>query len=195
MLLSTIMICAHGISPDPVQLVLSKLKSYKRSGSGFTARCPAHNDKRNSFSVRRRPDGSAAIKCFTGCSFDALLAALGIEARDLYPHNGNGHSPGDWDITRTYDYRSESGDLISQHVRHRNKVFQWRAPVGQGVWRWALSAGWYEQWEDGDWRRIKDADEATARPHDRARWFEAITERALYHEERIRELRVQPRYV
>ncbi|MFF0469344.1 hypothetical protein ACFYPX_18170 [Micromonospora zamorensis] len=38
--------------------------------------CPAHADSGPSLSVRPGPDGSVRITCFTGCTRDAILAAL-----------------------------------------------------------------------------------------------------------------------
>lgn len=65
-------------------------------------------------------------------------------------------------------------------------------PDKQGDWRYGLYAGWFEQWNDGDWRAVKDEDknifdDPGKKPHLDARWFDAITNRVLYKEALIRQ--------
>ena len=47
----------------------------KRSGSGYVARCPAHDDRSPSLSVSEGGSGVLA-HCFAGCAFDDILAAV-----------------------------------------------------------------------------------------------------------------------
>ena len=47
----------------------------KRNGDGFMARCPAHEDRTPSLSMTDR-DGRTLVKCFAGCSQDAVIEAL-----------------------------------------------------------------------------------------------------------------------
>ena len=70
---------------DPLQEVLSRLEGVKRSGDGYIARCPAHEDRRPSLSITEGEDGRVLLKCHAGCDLDAILAALGLEKRDLFP--------------------------------------------------------------------------------------------------------------
>ena len=59
------------------------------NGSGeYTAKCPAHEDKTASLTVREKPsrkDGKNRLYlcCHAGCGNDAVMAALGITAKDL----------------------------------------------------------------------------------------------------------------
>ncbi len=59
--------------------VLSKLEHVRKCGDGWSARCPcpAHNDKNNSLSVGEAADGKLLITCHAGCTFEAIMAALG----------------------------------------------------------------------------------------------------------------------
>ena len=59
--------------------LLARLKGVARSGNGWTARCPAHDDQHNSLSIDHR-DGRWLIYCHAGCGFQAIIDALGIEA-------------------------------------------------------------------------------------------------------------------
>ena len=69
---------------DPVRNILSSLKNVKRSGSGWTARCPAHDDQHNSLCVGYGRDGRALIDCKVGCEPERIVAALNLKMSDLF---------------------------------------------------------------------------------------------------------------
>ena len=74
------------LSADPAELLLSRLDKVRQTGPDrWAALCPAHADKSPSLSVRSLPDGRVLLHCFTGCSVDAVLAALSLEIADLFP--------------------------------------------------------------------------------------------------------------
>ena len=52
----------------------------RRSGAGFLARCPAHEDRRPCLSVREGDRGKVLAYCFAGCTFAEILAALNLES-------------------------------------------------------------------------------------------------------------------
>ena len=84
------------LSADPADLVLSRLDKVRQTGPDrWIARCPAHPDKSPSLSVRALPDGSVLLHCFTGCSVDAVVAAISLELSDLFPPrpSDSQHSP------------------------------------------------------------------------------------------------------
>ena len=59
----------------------------KKAGTRYQCRCPtllhAHGDRNRSLSVWQSEDGWVRLHCFTGCSRDEILAALGLKVRDL----------------------------------------------------------------------------------------------------------------
>ncbi len=57
----------------------------KRNGNGWMARCPAHEDNTPSLHISERNDGSVGLYCYAGCKFESVIAALGIESRQLQP--------------------------------------------------------------------------------------------------------------
>ncbi|MDW8356793.1 toprim domain-containing protein [Thermus sp.] len=60
------------------------------SGPGrWQGLCPAHEDRTPSLSIRLTPDGLILLHCFAGCPTEAILAALNLGWRDLFPD-------GDW---------------------------------------------------------------------------------------------------
>ena len=69
-----------------VDKLLGQLERVKRTGAGrWLACCPAHADKGPSLSLRETDDGRVLVYCFAGCSSVDILAAVGLELRDLYP--------------------------------------------------------------------------------------------------------------
>jgi hypothetical protein len=77
----------------PVNLVLERLEGVKPRGEGHLALCPSHNDHEPSLSVNEGEDGRALVKCFAGCETEDVVAALGLEMRDLFERR-NGHRGG-----------------------------------------------------------------------------------------------------
>lgn len=66
--------------------LLSRLDKVRKTGPGrWNARCPAHDDKSPSLTLRELADGRILIHCFTGCSPADVLAAVGLEFADLFP--------------------------------------------------------------------------------------------------------------
>jgi hypothetical protein len=65
--------------------ILSRLENVKSSGSGFTAHCPAHDDKNSSLSINIGDDGKILIKCFAGCEFKKIVEAMGLKESDFFP--------------------------------------------------------------------------------------------------------------
>jgi hypothetical protein len=68
----------------PVETLLAKLPGAKTVGNGWSARCPAHDDRRASLSVSEGDDGTALVKCHAGCDTSAILAAIGMKLADLF---------------------------------------------------------------------------------------------------------------
>jgi hypothetical protein len=63
--------------------LLGRLNGVRRSGKGWTAKCPAHEDERNSLSVHHRNE-KWLLKCHAGCNLEAIIAALGLSSADLF---------------------------------------------------------------------------------------------------------------
>ena len=66
--------------------LLSRLERVKSTGAGrWQARCPAHDDKGPSLSIRETDDGTVLLHCFAGCSVHEVVSAVGLELTDLFP--------------------------------------------------------------------------------------------------------------
>jgi hypothetical protein len=73
---------------SPLDRVLNRLESVQAQNGHFMALCPAHADRHRSLSVSEGEDGRVLIKCFTGCNFEDVVAAMGMETTDLYKGAG-----------------------------------------------------------------------------------------------------------
>jgi hypothetical protein len=73
----------------PVKKALDRLEGVRESGGSWVALCPAHDDREPSLSVAEGEDGRALLKCFAGCPFGEIVAAMGLEERDLFERNGS----------------------------------------------------------------------------------------------------------
>ena len=102
----------------------------RKSGAGWMARCPAHDDHNPSLSLRD-VDGKVLIRCHAGCDQRAVLDAL--KARGLWLGRTR-NAPRS--IVATYDYTDERGRLLYQVVRYEPKGFAQRRPDGRGGWIW-----------------------------------------------------------
>ena len=67
---------------DP-SMVLARLEGVRKSGAGWIARCPSHKDRSPSLSIREGERG-ILLRCFAGCSFSAIVEALGLRPSDLF---------------------------------------------------------------------------------------------------------------
>ena len=66
--------------------VLSCLDKVKPAGSNkWKACCPAHDDKHPSLAITETSDGTILLKCWTGCTAQQIVSAMGLELCDLFP--------------------------------------------------------------------------------------------------------------
>jgi len=145
---------------DPLrELVLPRLDGLKKSGSGFMARCPAHDDREASLSVSEGRDHPVMIYCQTKvCTLDDILAAIGLTKADICAPRARMTSSDDWiacGITDNgydrrhrkvaeYEYRDASGALVFAVARCALKsngcqgFRQWRPdPTSKSGKKWS----------------------------------------------------------
>jgi hypothetical protein len=64
---------------------LERLPGARKTGNGWAARCPAHDDARASLCVSEGEDGTALVKCHAGCDTSTVLSVVGLTLADLFP--------------------------------------------------------------------------------------------------------------
>jgi hypothetical protein len=55
------------------------------------ARCPAHEDRSPSLSIRETTDGTVLVRCFAGCGAADVVEAVGLTFSDLFPPRPTDH--------------------------------------------------------------------------------------------------------
>jgi hypothetical protein len=81
---------------------LGQLEHVKKNGAGWQARCPSHEDRRPSLIVGLGDDDRILVKCWAGCSTEAIVAALGLEMRDLFSEGRGSTYPCDTPATEQH---------------------------------------------------------------------------------------------
>ncbi|MGK2941289.1 MAG: DNA primase [Immundisolibacter sp.] len=78
----------------PADRLLSRLDRVKQTGPDrWLARCPAHDDKGPSLSIRELPDSRLLVHCFAQCPAGEVLAAVDLTLSDLFPEPLAPHLP------------------------------------------------------------------------------------------------------
>ena len=100
----------------PTERILSALSDRncdpKRNGKGWSARCPAHEDRRPSLSVSEGDDGRALVRCHAGCTVESICDAVGLRLSDLMTDD-------------------QSTVSTSTQPREARKKRQYRRPAGE----------------------------------------------------------------
>lgn len=121
---------------------LSELGPLRRSGAGYSACCPAHEDRNPSLTVAPGKDQPVVIRCHTGCAIEDILAALGLTWDELCVPRGT--TTDEWTpagpAVDVYHYRDENGVLLYDVCRAAGKQFRQRVPdpSKKSGWRWSL---------------------------------------------------------
>ncbi len=85
---------------EKIDLLLSRLDrvSKRRGGGGdghrWLARCPAHDDKTPSLAIKLTNDEKILVHCFSGCSVETIVSAVGLSISDLMPPRSDYYNSG-----------------------------------------------------------------------------------------------------
>ena len=132
---------------NPLDAILHRLEAHhgqpaKRSGDGYSTRCPAHEDRHASLSVTEADDGRVLICCHAGCTVQAIMQALGLPMSDLFPRREPerkrkpAQEPKPAPVP-TYIYTDAAGEPVHGTLREAGKRFvQARADA-------ASPTGWF----------------------------------------------------
>lgn len=138
---------------DPVALIRERASNVIQNGSAdsFTAKCPAHDDRKNSLSVSRGDDGRALLFCHARCDTTAILECWGMKATDLFADSPKAQRrdsddpPWTWEerglLKARYTYTDETGTLLFEKLRSTGKDFAQRRPDASKPSGWAYRLG------------------------------------------------------
>lgn len=120
--------------------ILSRLEGVHGNGKQYSARCPAHDDKRASLSVSVGEDGKILFNCHAGCTAQEITRALGLSMEDLFQKSNDlpavTRSPVKPHLVASYQYLSPEG-VRYEKQRFSDKSFRWRQPDGKGGWKYS----------------------------------------------------------
>lgn len=110
---------------------VSRLSAVKGSRGQYSAKCPAHDDKHASLSVKQGNDGKILLHCHAGCTTENIVSALGLKISDLFQTDRQQQygcqaptaSKGSGAVT--YDYEDIDGNVVAKKIRYPNKAFCW----------------------------------------------------------------------
>src|SRR5215218_9023572 len=114
-------------SPSPLERVLSRLEGVQWCNGYVMARCPGHDDREPSLSVSEGDDGRALVHCFAGCSFEEIIAAAGLTAKDAFPEEPPSGPRRGGEFTPSENGRyvdTPAGCTLREYAEHK------RLPVG-----------------------------------------------------------------
>ena len=78
-----------------IDKVLESLGDYSERGDEYRAKCPSHQgESDDSLAVREDDDGKVLLHCHTGCDFEEIVDALGLDMSDLFSKNGQASGAG-----------------------------------------------------------------------------------------------------
>jgi hypothetical protein len=105
--------------------ILPILENVKEgTGGQYTALCPCHDDKNNSFSIGSDKDGFAVCNCFAGCPQASIW-------NYIYNRLGKPWKPEEAPkrsrvLVASYDYIDKTGEIIDTKYRYNPKSFSWK---------------------------------------------------------------------
>jgi putative DNA primase/helicase len=111
----------------------------RRSGDGFTCRCPAHEDDRASLHVDFK-NGKILMRCFAGCEVQSIVDVLHLQMSDLFDDDNDDYkrrpayprekmhvqADAPKKIAATYPYTDREGKVLYEVVRYEPKDFRQR---------------------------------------------------------------------
>lgn len=72
--------------------LLERLEGVRPNGRGrWMARCPVHEDRSPSLSIRETDDGTILLHCFAQCPATDVVTAIGLTLADLFPVGPKSH--------------------------------------------------------------------------------------------------------
>ena len=113
----------------PFERFLQRLDVATRSGRSAKAHCPAHDDANPSLSVKEAADGRVLAKCHAGCSFDQVVAAVGLTPSDMFAEEGHAHPRGDRRAARAVVALADEEGVELFHNRQQDAYASFRVPA------------------------------------------------------------------
>ena len=112
----------------------------KRSGKGYSAVCPAHNDSHPSLTITECKDGKVLLRCHAGCSAESIVEALGLTMKDLFPdggekapRNAKKERATDAEAQRIFGSAREAIEELEKRYGKRSAYWTYTDPSGERI--------------------------------------------------------------
>lgn len=103
---------------------IAKILGGRKTGRGWVARCPAHNDRRPSLSICDSEIGRVLVRCHAGCGQESVIAAL--RSRGLWEDYGDRDTSS---ISRPKDIVASDRSEREKRKRTKAALRLWHAGV------------------------------------------------------------------
>jgi putative DNA primase/helicase len=117
--------------------ILQLFPSAKRTGSGYQAKCPAHDDDKASLTISQGDDGHILLYCHARCDTTKICKTLGIEVKDLFADKPKAKNVSR-KIVAVYPYHDKDGRYLYESVRYEPKDFMARVKQADGKYVWNI---------------------------------------------------------
>ncbi len=117
-----------------VDRILPLLDGVTKSGKGWSARCPAHADRKASLTVSVGNAGRILLKCHAGCETTNVVKKIGLTMADLFDKPNVHQTNGKRRLIASYDYRDERSKVLFRVRRYDPKGFDQCRPTRGGKW-------------------------------------------------------------
>lgn len=152
--------------------LLSRLESVKEEAGGqYRADCPTHESKSGkALHVGVGDNGKPVLKCFGGCEYEDIIAAVGL----------NGSSPGADPGPRKNSKKKHK--VYTTKDVYRQKVFEFRSPSGEVLYVQQHKGPYFRPISDNQW--VSKLDDVTRVPYNLPELLEGVrSERTIFHVE------------
>ena len=123
----------------------------KRCSKGWSARCPAHEDRQPSLSVSEGDDGRVLVNCHAGCTVDAVCCELGLQITDLMAEGDDG---------RAKNSKGKPGEPLKKYKSAKSAISALERSNGKRSQAWTYCdaagepVGVIVRWDKSDGKKI-----------------------------------------
>ena len=72
-------------TPELAETIAARFAARRTRPRRWIASCPAHDDRSPSLFIAAGRDGKVLVRCLVGCDLPAILQAVELHVRDLFP--------------------------------------------------------------------------------------------------------------
>jgi hypothetical protein len=128
----------------PIATVLERFPDARRSGNGWIARCPAHEDRSPSLSIGEGNDGTILLHCHAGCKTEEILRARNLAWGDLKSESSRRSTSSSLASRRGFATEGETVQWLERKNGKASVVWRYQDENGThvgSILRWSTSDG------------------------------------------------------